>query len=83
MAPTTARGYASPSYASPPPPVLVDERSLPRVLVVVTVGTLLVAMLALQLDVFYAADEQYTNFLFPCVDRFPLRAIARFACNDY
>ncbi|TYZ68130.1 hypothetical protein PybrP1_000930 [[Pythium] brassicae (nom. inval.)] len=67
MPPATAHhGYASPSYASPPLPVLVDERSLPRVLTVVAVGTLVVTWLALQLDAYFAADEHHPAFLFPC-----------------
>lgn len=67
MPPAAARAYASPSYASPPLPVLVDERLLPRVLAVVAVGCGAVAWLALQLDAQFAADEQHAAFLFPCV----------------
>lgn len=64
--PAHARGtYASPSYASPPPPVLVTEAQLPRVLAVAVAGTLSAAWLALQLDAFYAGDDQHTDFYFP------------------
>lgn len=66
MPPAHARGtYASPSYASPPPPVLVTEADLPRVIAVVVFGTLAASWLALQLDAYYAADDQHADFYFP------------------
>lgn len=66
MPPTHARSYASPSYASPPLPVLVTQRDLPRALAVVVAGTLVVSWLGLQLDALYI-DDQRTDFYFPCV----------------
>lgn len=61
-----ARGtYASPSYASPPPPVLVTEADLPRVIAVAVFGTLAASWLALQLDAYFAADDQHNDFYFP------------------
>ena len=50
-----------------PPPVVVSERDLSRVLVVVVVGTILACLLALRLDDIYAADQQDPAFHYPYV----------------
>lgn len=59
--------YWSPSYRGPPLPVLVTAKDLPRVLLVVVVGTLLSMLLALKLDAYFAQDDQDANFYLPYV----------------
>ncbi|RLN58505.1 hypothetical protein BBJ28_00006917 [Nothophytophthora sp. Chile5] len=53
--------------AMPPVPVLVSQKDLPRVLAIVVVGYVVVAWLALQLDAYFAAEDQDEDFNFPFV----------------
>ncbi|KAF1321134.1 hypothetical protein FI667_g12080, partial [Globisporangium splendens] len=74
MSASAAYAYSSPSYRGPPLPVLVTEKDLPRALLVVALGTLLAALLALQLDAFYTAqdgsEKQDAAFYYPNVGYF-------------
>ncbi|RLN87376.1 hypothetical protein BBJ28_00001446 [Nothophytophthora sp. Chile5] len=53
--------------AMPPVPVLVSQKDLPRVLAIVIVGYVGVTWLALQLDAYFAAEDQDEDFNFPFV----------------
>ena len=53
--------------SSVPPPVLVTERDLPRVLLVVAVGVTLAVLLAMQLDAWVAGEANGTSFHYPYV----------------
>ncbi|RMX64741.1 hypothetical protein DD238_004556 [Peronospora effusa] len=50
-----------------PVPVLISQKDLPRVLAIVVFGLVAVSLLALQLNNFFAADDQNESFSFPFV----------------
>lgn len=52
---------------TPPVPVQVSQKDLPRVLVVLVAGYGAVSWLALQLDAYFAEDDQDESFSFPFV----------------
>ncbi|KAF4031135.1 hypothetical protein GN244_ATG17007 [Phytophthora infestans] len=67
----------------PPVPVQVSQKDLPRALAVLVLGYAAVSWLVLQLDGYFAADEQDENFSFPKVGAFValytvMMAISRF-----
>ncbi|CAI5716375.1 hypothetical protein KXD40_003172 [Peronospora effusa] len=53
-----------------PVPVLISQKDLPRVLAIVVFGLVAVSLLALQLNNFFAADDQNESFSFPKVKVF-------------